>query len=219
MRFDGADTDMFLIMKDPDREKLEIGARVEPVWAEETTGDVRDIDTLKITDAPVDESKPAPIAEFEHKPMLEKKGKLVMPYHWSYGESLTKFFKETRDNKQIYGVRCTKCKGVLVPPMAICGKCFASTEEEWIPISDHGTLVSWTVVYLPFPGQPTEPPYCYGMIKFDGVNTQFPHLIMGAKEKNWDDLEVGMRVEAVWNDDDKRKGDLYDIAYFKREGT
>lgn len=215
VRFDGADTDFFLIMKEPDKEKLKIGARVEPVWKELRTGDVLDIDTLKLSDAPAGAAKP--IAEFTAKPIPEKKGNLLMPYEWSYGESLTKFFTATRDEKKIYGARCTKCGKVLVPPVGLCGKCFAPTEKEWVPISDHGWLVSWTVVYLPFPGQPTEPPYCYGMIKFDGVNTQFPHIVKGAKKGNWDDLEVGMRVEAVWNEN--RKGDLYDISHFKREGS
>ncbi|PIU66594.1 MAG: DNA-binding protein [Armatimonadetes bacterium CG07_land_8_20_14_0_80_40_9] len=142
----------------------------------------------------------------------EIKGKIVVPYHWSYGATITKFFQETRENKKIYGARCTKCKGVLVPPVRLCGRCFAPTEEEWVELSDHGRLVSFTTVYLPFPGQPTEPPYTYGMIRLDGADTDFPHLI---KEIDEDKMKVDMRLQAVWSEE--RKGNLFDIKYFKPE--
>ena len=216
VRLDGADTDFIHVVKGT-CDDLAIGSRVEAVFAEEPAGTLMALESFRLTDKAVDADRPTPVAEFEAKPVYEVKGSLHVPYEWSYGETLTKFFTETRDNKQIMGARCTKCGYVLVPPVGLCGKCFAPTEPDWIPISDHGSLISWTVVYLPFPGQPTEPPYCYGMIRLDGMNTQYPHIIKGAQEKNWDDLEIGMRLEAVWNED--RKGDLYDIAYFKKEGT
>ena len=142
----------------------------------------------------------------------EIKGKVVVPYKWSYGETLSEFFRETRENKRIIGARCTKCKKILVPPTVVCGRCFAPTEKKKIPVSDHGTLISFTTVYLPFPGQPTEPPYNYGMIKLDGTDTQFPHLI---GEIEFDKIKCNMRVQAVWNEE--RKGDLHDLKYFKPE--
>ncbi len=216
VRLDGADSDFIHILRSPD-DGLKVGARVEAVFAETPPSNLMALDSFRLTDKPADASRPTPIEKFDAKPLLEVKGDLKVPYSWSYGETLSKFFTETRDNKRIMGARCTKCGGVLVPPVGLCGKCYAPTEKEWIPVSDHGRLVSWTVVYLPFPGQPTEPPYCYGMIKLDGMNTQFPHMIHGAVKGKWDDLEVGMRLEAVWNEN--RKGDLYDIAYFKKEGT
>lgn len=146
-----------------------------------------------------------------NEPVTEVQGQRVVPYHWSYGESFTEFFKATRERGVILGSRCHVCNGVLVPAIRLCGRCYQEVHE-FVEIPDEGELSAFTVVYLPFPGQPTEPPYCYGYIKFDGADTMFPHMI---GEVEFDEIHVGMRVKAVWEDPDKRKGDLFDIKYFK----
>jgi uncharacterized OB-fold protein len=133
-----------------------------------------------------------------------------VPYKWCYGSSITKFFEKTKNEKKIYGARCTKCKKVLVPAVIVCGRCFAPTEEKWVEVKDEGIIDSFTIVNLPYPGQPTTPPYCYGFVKLDGADTLFVHLISGIP---FEKVKVGMRVKAVWNEE--RKGDLYDIKYFK----
>ena len=143
-------------------------------------------------------------------PVKEVRGRLVIPYRWSYGKALARFFEETRDNGRLLGTRCPRCSSVIVPAARICTKCFVETNE-WVEVSDHGVLETFTTVYLPFPGQPTEPPYTYGLILLDGASTYFSHLIDGSPE----DMECGMRVEAVWSQ--SRKGDLFDILHFKRE--
>ena len=147
-------------------------------------------------------------------------GSIKVDYRHSYGNSLTKFFAGTK-NKIIYGARCTKCKKISVPAVIICGKCFAVTEDEWISLNQIAVLRAYTIVLLPFPGQPKEPPYVWGMLRFEDASTDFPHLV------EFEDLElkpftpldeinkrlkIGMKVKAVWNE--KRCGDLYDIKYF-----
>lgn len=145
-------------------------------------------------------------------PVIEVRGRVEVPYRWSYGRSLGRFFIETRDAKRLWGARCLGCSAVIVPPVSLCGRCFRETEREWVPIADRGVLDTWTTVFLPFPGQPTEPPYTFGLIKLDGADTHFAHLVREIDPK---DLRRGMRVEAVWSEE--RKGDLYDIAHFRPE--
>jgi uncharacterized protein len=149
------------------------------------------------------------LAEFEA--ITEIGGQRVVPYHWSYGESFSEFFEATKERGAILASRCPVCKGVLVPAIHMCGRCYCDVEE-FFDVPDEGVLQAFTVVYLPFPGQPTEPPYCYGYITFDGSDTMFPHMIAGV---DFEDIRVGMRVKAVWEDADKRKGDLFDIKYFE----
>ena len=147
----------------------------------------------------------------ENEPVMENLGRRLVPYHWSYGDSFAEFFKATKERGAILASHCPVCKGVMVPAVHMCGRCYREVDE-YFDVPDTGELVAYTVVYLPFPGQPNEPPYCYGYIKFDGTDTMFPHMI---KEVEFDDLHMGMRVKAVWEDPDKRKGDLFDIKYFK----
>lgn len=142
--------------------------------------------------------------------MKEVRGQIVLPYRWSYGAALTRFFEESRYNKRLVGSRCPRCGAVTVPAARICTRCFIEATE-WVEVSDHGVLDTFTTVYLPFPGQPTEPPYTYGLILLDGASTYFSHLIDEPEEH----LLCGMRVEAVWSE--QRKGNLFDILHFKKE--
>jgi hypothetical protein len=82
--------------------------------------------------------------------------------------------------------------------------------QEWVELSDEGTLLTFTVVYLPFIGQPTEPPYVYAFIMLDGADVQFPHIL---SEVEPEDVKVGMRLKAKWAEE--RKGTLHDIEYFR----
>lgn len=143
-------------------------------------------------------------------PVKEVRGQVSIPYRWSYGHWLTRFFKESRQHKRLMGTKCPRCGAVIVPAARICTRCFVDATE-WVEVSDHGVLETFTTVHLPFPGQPTEPPYTYGLILLDGASTYYSHLINEPSES----LFCGMRVEAVWSE--HRKGDLFDILYFKSE--
>ncbi|MHB8895776.1 MAG: Zn-ribbon domain-containing OB-fold protein [Candidatus Geothermincolia bacterium] len=143
------------------------------------------------------------------EPVTEIRGELDIKYRYAYGEHYDRFFREMRDNRRIMAVKCPKCGAVLLPPRPYCGFCYTPVEE-WIEVSDVGTLLTFTVVYLPFVGQPTEPPYVYAFIKLDGADVQFPHIL---GEVDPADVRVGMRLKARWAE--KRTGTLHDIEYFR----
>lgn len=143
------------------------------------------------------------------EPVTAVQGELDLKFRHSYGIHYDRFYREMRDNMRIMGVKCPKCGAVLLPPRPYCGFCF-SPVEEWVELSDEGYVMTFTVVHLPFIGQPTEPPYAYAFIMLDGADVQLPHIL---GEVDNDDIEVGMRVRAVWNED--RKGTLHDIRYFR----
>lgn len=146
----------------------------------------------------------------------EIKGYLEIPFEYSYGQYFPVFYNGLKE-KKILAVTCPECKGVILPPRPYCGKCFVDVEEDWVELSDEGVVKSYTIVHIPFTGQPTEPPYCYALIRLDGkdgrpnMNTDFHHRI-----DEIDDLEavrIGMRVKAVWKE--HRLGNIHDILYFK----
>jgi len=143
------------------------------------------------------------------EPVRTVTGEIDITYRYAYGEHYDRFFREMRDNKRIMGVKCPKCGAVLLPPRPYCGFCFTPVDE-WVPLADEGELLTYTVIHLPFIGQPTEPPYVYAFIKLDGADVQFPN-ILGEVEPA--DIRVGMRVKAVWAE--QRKGTLHDIKYFR----
>ena len=137
-----------------------------------------------------------------------------LPYRLAYGATWTKFFEGMKEEK-IYGSRCHKCNRVLVPARTFCPRCFVDTDE-WIEVSQEGTVVAWVLTNYRYYAQPIEPPFISALIRLDGTDCNFLHLIGGfpltdleqvrAKVKN------GMKVKAVW--EEEKLGGILDIQYF-----
>jgi len=135
-------------------------------------------------------------------------GRIKVPYKWFVGEVGSRFFIALRDKKEIWGTRCPECKKVYVPPVKNCGDCFALTDE-WVKVSDTGTVQSFSTVHYSHAMTPKKPPITYGLIQLDGADGSLVHLIDGATVGS---LKVGMRVKAVFAED--RKGTILDISHF-----
>ena len=142
-------------------------------------------------------------------------GKWEIPYRHSAGKFATKFFMELKENKRIMGVKCPKCKRVLLPPRAFCERCFVPLEE-WVEVSDTGTIITFTICYEKFTGLP-DPPYAVLEIRLDGADTDILHLVGGVDlsdpEKAVEKVKVGARVKAKWREE--RTGSILDIEYFE----
>lgn len=134
---------------------------------------------------------------------------LVINYRYFAGKVGSRFFSQLRDKKRILGIRCHKCNLVYLPPRSTCGRCFSQLKK-WVPLSDKGTLQTYTVIYHLQPTYPAEVPFAYGVIRLDGADTGIGHLL---GEVDFSRLQVGMRVQAVFKED--RQGNMLDIKYFK----
>ena len=84
----------------------------------------------------------------------------------------------------------------------------------WVPVSDEGTLVAWTVVHLPIldgrTGEMRPSPYGMGLIRLDGADTTLNHFLA---ESDPDVLRIGLRVRAVWRPE--LRGSMDDILHFE----
>lgn len=210
IQLDRADTSMLHLIKEADLSKIYCGLMVEAVWREKREGSLFDIAYFK----PAGGERTPKKNIGEPKMTVASVSKtLEVPYNYSYGYYMGHFFEELRDYKRIWGVRCPECRGVLVPPQGFCSECFVPTVE-WVRVEDTGVLNGFGIVEIPFVGQITEPPYVYAHITLDGSHTNLAHILGEvdmAKVK--DQVTVGSRVQAVW--EDERKGSLRDIKYFK----
>jgi uncharacterized OB-fold protein len=140
---------------------------------------------------------------------LVYESRIKVPYTWSVGEVGSRFLIELRDHKKIYGTRCPKCDRVYLPPKKTCGQCFSNLHE-WVEVGPQGTLITYTLVHYESPVMPMKPPFAYGIILLDKANTGLVHLL---GELNFDEIQSGVRVEAVFKDE--RTGDIMDIRYFR----
>ena len=187
-------------------------ARYKVVWNDKRKGSVEDI---KYYERLSDEIAPTPFQyeSTENPPPVEeyfvKDVKLYSPYRKWYGATLTEFFKKIRDEKKLTATICKKCDKTYCMPKTICPECLAKLDE-YVDISGEGTVVAYTIVRYAEQGHPYPAPYVLAIIKLDGVDNTFNHVISGI---TLEDIKVGLRVKPEFKVD--RVGNILDIKYFK----
>ena len=139
-------------------------------------------------------------------------GQIYIPNNYSAGAVGSRFLTELRDKKRIMGTRCPACNRVYVPARSVCKDCFGQLDE-WVEVSDKGTVLSYSVCHQPNPVQPVEAPLVYGVIQLDGADTGLVHML---GELDFEQLRIGMRVQAVFKEE--RVASILDIKYFKPLG-
>ncbi len=136
-------------------------------------------------------------------------GQIYIPNTYSAGAVGSKFLIKLRDQKKIMGTRCATCNRVYVPARSICKDCYGKMDE-WVEVSNRGTLLTYTVCNEQTRIQPVEAPIIYGIIQLDGADTGLVHML---GEVEPEQLRIGMRVKAVFKEE--REASILDIKYFK----
>ncbi len=136
-----------------------------------------------------------------------------LDYSYTAGRASTRFLRAITD-RRIVGPRCPKCEKVYVPPRGACPTCGVATEEE-VELPDKGTITTFCVVNLPFYGQQIKPPYVCASILLDGADIALFHLI---QEVPAEEVRMGMRVEAVWDDAEELEPTMESIKHFRPTG-
>jgi uncharacterized OB-fold protein len=135
---------------------------------------------------------------------------VYLDYNFTAGAATSRFLTQLKQGR-LTGQRCPSCGNVLIPPRGSCAMCGVATVEE-VPLLDKATVESFTIVYLPIPGNPIKPPYVIANLVLDGANISFIHLI---SECNNDEVHIGQRVQAVWKPESEWGYAMENIAYFK----
>lgn len=131
-------------------------------------------------------------------------------YKHSTGEVVGRFLAGLKEQKTIWGKRVAGL-GVVVPPLDY-SEVDASASSEWVAVEPKGIVTAVAVVHKPIDRlHPYQQPFAYVLVKLDGADTAMPHVV----KDNLDKLRVGVRVEAVWKNDDERVGSILDIACFR----
>jgi len=152
---------------------------------------------------------------------MDRKGNPILeavasiPYQLAYGPSWFRFFEGLKEER-IFGTKCRRCRRVLVPARAFCPRCFEDMEE-WIEVSDEGTVINWSICNLQFFEQPMPPPFITTWIRLDGADNSFMHFIGGFDLSDLDlvnrTMTRNVRVKAEWKKE--KEGSILDIMYFK----
>ena len=147
---------------------------------------------------------------FDTKDCFIVEGKLALPYTYFAGRVGSKFITTIRDQKKIMGVKCPTCNKVYVPPRQVCEKDFTDIRENWVDLKNNGTVTNFTVVRYDDKHLPRKAPFVLALIKLDGADTPFMHILEECKPE---EVIIGMPVVAVFAD--KTTNTILDIDHFK----
>jgi len=193
IRLDGADTALLHAVDAGSAAAMRTGLRVRPRWAAARTGSIRDIACFEPSDGPADDDTDTGSAEVDP-------GMTITPVRLHYmhtaspGES---FYLRGLAERRLLGQRCDVCGQVYVPPRGTCPADGVPTREE-VELSESGTVTTFCIVNVGYPGQKVTPPYVAAQILLDGADIAFGHLVLGCDAS---EVRMGMRVKAVWGDE------------------
>lgn len=138
------------------------------------------------------------------------KAPIYLKYNFTAGAAAARFLTQVKKGI-LTGQRCPKCQQVYVPPRGACAACGVATEEE-VRLSDKATVQSFTIVSIPIPGNPIQPPYIIANLVPDGANISFIHLLSECVNE---EIHIGQRVQAVWKPQEEWDYAMDNIRYFK----
>lgn len=124
-------------------------------------------------------------------------GKMALPNQYFAGRVGSKFIIALRDSRKILGVKCPKCNKVYAPPREYCERDLTKLDENWVELGDEGVITNFTVVNYNDKHLPRKAPYVLALIKVDGADTPFVHIVEGIDSEK---VTIGMRVKAVFAD-------------------
>ncbi|MEW5759337.1 MAG: Zn-ribbon domain-containing OB-fold protein [Candidatus Thermoplasmatota archaeon] len=131
-------------------------------------------------------------------------------YRWATGIAIGRYLSELK-NCKIIGRKCRKCNRILVPPRIFCELCYRNTDE-WVYVKDTGKVNTFAICYIDTDASRMKEPKIPAVIELDGASEGIGILhLLGEVKK--EDIKIGMKVKAVWNE--FREGKITDIKYFK----
>ncbi|MFL6062839.1 MAG: Zn-ribbon domain-containing OB-fold protein [Marmoricola sp.] len=137
-----------------------------------------------------------------HAPM-----KVEFDYTRSLGSVLSQFMSALKQHSVLGGVLSDG--RVVVPPPEF-DPITHDAVTELVPVSDVGTVQSWSWVPEPVSQQPLEKPFAFAHVLLDGADAPILHAVDVDSPA---DISTGMRVKVRWAEDPI--GSIRDIACFE----
>jgi hypothetical protein len=193
IRLDGADTALLHAVDAGSAAAMRTGLRVRPRWSAARTGSIRDIACFEPSDGAAEAAADSDTAEVSP-------GMTITPVRLHYMHTASpgeRFYLRGLAERRLLGQRCGVCGQVYVPPRGTCPADGVPTHEE-VELSPSGTVTTFCIVNVGYPGQRVTPPYVAAQILLDGADIAFGHLVLGCDPA---EVRMGMRVRAVWDDE------------------
>jgi hypothetical protein len=216
IRLDGADTAMVHAVDAGSAAAMRTGLRVRPRWAARPAGGITDIACFEPYDGLADAGRAdggaaadGPAAQdtlAAQDPLAAQDtgaerapGMTIAPVRLRYlhtaspGESA---YLRGLAVGRLLGQRCGVCGQVYVPTRGTCPADGVTMTEE-VELPETGTVTTFCIVNVGYPGQRVTPPYVAAAVLLDGADIAFQHLVLGCDPG---EVRMGLRVRAVWGE-------------------
>lgn len=136
-------------------------------------------------------------------------GAFPFSYRYTAGVAGARFLAALRDRGVILGSRCGACAYTYVPARLFCERCLAELSDAELEVGPAGVLESFTVCRVAGDGTPLDAPVVLGLVRLDGADAVLLHRVLAPEPR------VGMRVEAVLEPPERRRGRILDLVGFR----
>jgi uncharacterized OB-fold protein len=210
IRLDGADTALLHAVDAGSAAAMQTGMRVRPRWADERVGSIRDIACFE----PGEAAAPAPVAAWAGAPAVTM---TIAPVRLRYEHTASaaeSAYLRGLARGRLIGQRCPACGKVYVPSRGVCPADGVPADSR-VELPDIGTVTTFCIVNVGYPGQKVTPPYVAAAVLLDGADIAFQHLILGCEPS---EVHLGMRVRAVWRPRGEWDSTAENITHFGPAG-
>jgi uncharacterized OB-fold protein len=212
IRLDGADTAMLHAVDAGSAAAMRTGMRVRPRWAGATVGHISDIACFEPCDGPPPAAGPAAAGQ-PPEPVTMITTPIQLDYEHTTSPAESTYLHGLAAGR-LLGQRCPACHKVYIPPRGACPTDGIPTTDE-VDLPDTGTVTTFCVVNVPYPGQRVQPPYVAASVLLDGADIAIQHLILGCEPG---EVRMGMRVKAAWRPREQWGTTIENIDHFQPTG-
>ncbi|WP_036527375.1 Zn-ribbon domain-containing OB-fold protein [Nocardia sp. CNY236] len=209
IRLDGADTALLHAVDVAAPEDIHTGLRVTARWAETTTGTIHDI----VCFDPGETSDSTGAVDDSAEPVTMLTTPVDLSYKHTASPQETVYLRGLAEGKLV-GAR-TDPKGKVYFPPRGANPTDGRPTDDFIELSDHGTVTTFCIVNVPFLGQRITPPYVAAYVLLDGADIPVLHLVLGCDAN---EVRMGMRVKAVWKPREEWGYGLENVDHFRPTG-
>jgi hypothetical protein len=213
IRLDGADTALLHAVDAGSAAAMRTGMRVRPRWAAERVGSIRDIECFEPGDQSPDTVRPAARDGADTAPVTMTVTPVRLRYEHTASPGESAYLRGLAEGR-LTGQRCPACGKVYTPSRGTCPVDGVPADEE-VELPDTGTVTTFSIVNVAYPGQQVTPPYVAAAVLLDGADIAFQHLILGCEPAA---VRIGMRVRAVWRPREEWATTASTITHFTPTG-
>jgi uncharacterized OB-fold protein len=138
-----------------------------------------------------------------------------LTYRWDDGYALTTYL-DGFENGTIRASYCAGCDRMLIPSRSFCELCNLRSVDRYFDMPDTGIVETFTISHVDWSSAPLPDGevVIFAVVAIDGAG---PHmgLVHRLGDVDPSDVEIGMRVKAVWKPAPEREGKVTDLLYFR----